>query len=118
MSKPQKDRKLAIARTVHEALRAWSAANGQQPAPAWYRAPKWMKTSTLESVEFVLEHPGADDLKQHDQWMEQKRRDGWVYGSKKDEKKKTHPMLVPFEELPEIEKRKDTLLRAVVLALV
>ncbi|MEL6569436.1 MAG: RyR domain-containing protein [Pseudomonadota bacterium] len=118
MSQIDDDRRKAIARTVHEALRAWSAAHGQTPAPHWRMAPKWMKESTLESVDFVLAHPNADDLKQHDQWMEQKRRDGWVYGDVKDEKKKTHPMLVPFEKLPEMEKRKDALLRAVVLALV
>ncbi|MEM9740895.1 MAG: RyR domain-containing protein, partial [Pseudomonadota bacterium] len=97
--------------------RAWSAAHGQKPAPHWRMAPRWMKESTRESVDFVLAHPSADDLKQHDQWMEQKRRDGWVYGETKNEQKKTHPMLVPFEDLPEMEKLKDSLLRAIVLAL-
>lgn len=117
MSDITKDHRLAIARTVHEAIRAWTAAHGDTPPPHWRQAPRWMKDSSLESVDFVLRHPGADDLKQHDQWMAQKQRDGWVYGEKKDEKKKTHPMLVPFEQLPEMEKRKDTLLRAIVLAL-
>jgi len=116
MKQPEAHRREAIAQTVHEALRAWSVAHGQK-MPHWSRAPRWMKESTYESVEFVLAHPGADDIKQHDQWMEQKKRDGWVYGEIKDEKKKTHPMLVPFEQLPDMEKRKDSLLRAIVLAL-
>ena len=35
-----------IAQVIHEAMRAWQRANGQTPAPAWARAPKWMKEST------------------------------------------------------------------------
>lgn len=117
MSQPDAATRLAIARTVHEAIRAWSAAHGQKPPPHWKQAPRWMKESTLESVDFVLANPEANDGHQHDQWMEQKKRDGWTFGAVKDEKKKTHPMMVPFEDLPEMEKRKDTLLKAVVLAL-
>lgn len=106
-----------IARTVHEALRAWSAANGQTPYPAWSKAQKWMKQSTLESVEFVLANPDAPPSAQHDQWAAQKKRDGWAYGPEKDPAKKTHPMLVAYADLPEFERRKDALLNAVVRAL-
>lgn len=107
----------AIARTVHEAIRAWSAAHGQTSIPTWTRAPRWMKESTLESVRFVLDHPDAPDSQQHDQWMAQKKREGWVWGKTKDATRKTHPMIVAYEELPEMERRKDTLVKAVVQAL-
>ncbi|MCI4645150.1 MAG: RyR domain-containing protein [Hyphomonadaceae bacterium] len=117
MSQPDAARRLAIARTVHEAIRAWAAAHGQPAMPHWRQAPRWMKESTLESVDFVLNNPGANDGHQHDQWMDQKKRDGWVYGPNKDADKKTHPMMVPFADLPDMEKRKDALLKAVVLAL-
>ncbi len=106
-----------IARTVHEALRAWAAANGQVPYPAWRRAPKWMKDSSIESVRYVLENPKAQASAQHDQWMAQKIRDGWRFGEVKDADKKTHPLLIPYEQLPEIERKKDALLNATVLAL-
>ncbi|MEM7768331.1 MAG: RyR domain-containing protein [Pseudomonadota bacterium] len=107
----------AIAQVVHEAVRAWQGANGQKPSPTWKRAPDWMHSSTIESVQFTLDHPDAPHSAQHDQWMEQKRSAGWVFGPKKDERKKTHPMLVPYDELPDFEKRKDALFKAVVLAL-
>lgn len=108
----------AIARTVHAAMQAWSAAHGQDKMPDWDDAPDWMHASTRESVQFVIDNPDATDGHQHDQWMAQKLRDGWTFGPKKNEKKKTHPMLVDFQGLPDMEKRKDTLVKAIVLALI
>jgi hypothetical protein len=43
----------------------------------------------------------------HENWMRMKIAQGWVQGEVKDFEKKTHPDLVPFIDLPEIEKRKD-----------
>ena len=102
-----------VARAVHEAIRAYQAAAGEEEAPPW-EASGWMQESTLEAVEFALDNPtpGA----QHAAWCESKRRDGWRYGPAKDESQKTHPSLVPFENLSESERRKDALLIAVVQA--
>ena len=45
---------------------------------------------------------------EHLGWEEQKRMEGWVYGPPpKDGIKRTHPLLVPYAELPEAEKEKD-----------
>lgn len=44
---------------------------------------------------------------EHDNWMRFKLSDGWKYGNVKDVIAKTHPDILPFEELPEIEQRKD-----------
>jgi hypothetical protein len=49
--------------------------------------------------------------------MEDKIKDGWVYGETKDAEKKTHPCLVPFHELPEFQQKKDKLFCAIVDAL-
>lgn len=43
----------------------------------------------------------------HDTWMAQRIKDGWKYGEHRDDKKKTHPCIVPYEELPESEKEYD-----------
>ena len=43
----------------------------------------------------------------HDVWMAQRMADGWVYGKERDDKKKTHPCIVPYEDLPESEKEYD-----------
>lgn len=102
---------------VHETLGVWSAANRQPRYPAWEIAPDWMKEATYESVTFVLDHPGSSDSLHHDQWMQKKIEDGWVWGPVKDGDKKTHPMLVAFEDLPIFERKKDALVKALVLEL-
>jgi hypothetical protein len=43
----------------------------------------------------------------HDLWAQQRIRDGWRYGPKRDDAKKEHPDLVPYEDLPESEKEYD-----------
>ena len=43
----------------------------------------------------------------HDVWAARRIADGWTYGEKRDDEKKTHPCLVAYEELPESEKEYD-----------
>lgn len=43
----------------------------------------------------------------HEVWAESRLSQGWTYGDKRDDEKKTHPCLVPYEELPEEEKEYD-----------
>ncbi|MCS6958407.1 MAG: RyR domain-containing protein, partial [Aquificaceae bacterium] len=47
----------------------------------------------------------AEEL--HNLWMEEKLSQGWTYGPVRDNEKKTHPNLVPYEELPEDVKELD-----------
>jgi serine phosphatase RsbU (regulator of sigma subunit) len=44
---------------------------------------------------------------EHLRWSWEKRFNGWRFGSIKDDIKKTHPSLIPYEELNESEKEKD-----------
>ena len=43
----------------------------------------------------------------HDVWAEQRIREGWSYGSVRDDEKKLHPCLLPYGELSESEKEYD-----------
>src|SRR5215831_11575827 len=43
----------------------------------------------------------------HDLWARQRFADGWRFGRSRDDSKKEHPCLVPYEELPESEKEYD-----------
>lgn len=43
----------------------------------------------------------------HDIWAMQRLSEGWRYGPKRDDMKKEHPCLVPYENLPESEKEYD-----------
>lgn len=43
----------------------------------------------------------------HEVWAQSRLSEGWTYGERRDDVAKTHPCLVPYEELPEIEKAYD-----------
>ena len=43
----------------------------------------------------------------HEVWAESRIKDGWRYGPSRNDKEKTSPCLVPYEELPEREKTYD-----------
>src|SRR2546425_4273807 len=43
----------------------------------------------------------------HERWAEQRLTEGWRYGPKRDDERKEHPCLVPYESLPESEKTYD-----------
>ena len=43
----------------------------------------------------------------HEVWAAARISEGWSYGEKRDDEKKLHPCLVPYDELPENEKDYD-----------
>ena len=43
----------------------------------------------------------------HDIWAAQRLTEGWKYGTTRNDTLKTHPCLVPYEDLPESEKEYD-----------
>jgi len=43
----------------------------------------------------------------HDIWAAQRITEGWQYGQERNDALKTHPCLVPYEDLPESEKEYD-----------
>lgn len=57
--------------------------------------------SSLESLVEAL----AENV--HDTWAKGRMDDGWTYGHERDDAKKQHPCLVPYNELPESEKEYD-----------
>ena len=111
------DKNEAIARVAHEANRAWCKANGDMSQLPWEAASEWQRNSALSGVRFHLDNTEAGDSASHDEWMRHKLLDGWSYGEVKDAEAKTHPCLVPFDQLPPDQQAKDRLFRAVVHAL-
>jgi len=43
----------------------------------------------------------------HEVWAKQRFAQGWTYGLTRDDANKKHPCLVPYAELPEVEKDYD-----------
>lgn len=103
-----------LAGICHEANRALCEALGDTSQERWVKAPDWQRESAILGVRFNLNNPNADPSASHEIWLEQKEKDGWVYGEVKDPEKKTHPCIVPFIELPIEQQAKDFLFSAIV----
>lgn len=43
----------------------------------------------------------------HEVWAKSRMDQGWTYGPTRDDARKKHPCLIPYEELPEEEKKYD-----------
>ena len=106
-----------IAKVCHQANKAWCESDGDYSQKDWLEAEQWQIQSAVSGVEFRLDNPDAPASAMHDNWSKEKIADGWVYGEVKDTEKKTHPCLVPFEELPLFQQKKDKLFSAIVDAL-
>lgn len=107
---------LATAMAAHEINRGYCASLGDDSQKPWDEAPEWQQNSAVLGVEFHIANPDADASASHDSWMAQKVADGWVYGEVKDEAAKTHPCILPFDQLPSEQQLKDVLFKATVHA--
>ena len=105
-----------VARVAHEANRALQLALGEEPSPHWDDAPAWQVDSAIQGVA-VARSGDTTDEQMHASWSAHKVADGWVYGPVKDENHKTHPCLIPYDDLPAGQRLKDTLFRSVVAAM-
>ena len=59
-----------------------------------------LSADLLELTELLASHI-------HQVWAQQRIAEGWKYGAKRDDERKEHPCLIPYEILPENEKQYD-----------
>jgi DNA-binding transcriptional MerR regulator len=106
-----------IASVIHDANRRLQIVQGDpRPSPLWDDAPEYQVRESTESVMRALADPGRTPEENHQGWLERLTADGWTLGPK-DEAAKTHPLLVPFDQLPAEAQQKDRLFIAIVRAL-
>ena len=69
--------------------------------------PKPFNTDNIELPEelVALTEKIAENV--HEVWAQGRIAEGWTLGEKQDSEKKTTPCLVPYDELPEVEKAYD-----------
>lgn len=103
-----------IAIIAHNMNAALCSAMGDDSQPSWEDLPDNLKDSAVDGVQFHINNREATPADSHENWMKHKLDDGWVYGEEKDVEAKTHPCLVPYEELPEAQRAKDYIFKATV----
>lgn len=109
---------IQIAQVAHESIKAFCDVSNELTNLRWDECPDWQKQSAIENAKFVLDNQdNITDEMMHIQWMNDKLNNGWKYASIKDEMLKTHPCLVPFDELSEYQQIKDRLFINVVLSI-
>lgn len=69
--------------------------------------PKPICTDDIKLSDDILELCELIAKNTHDVWAQSRIREGWTYGEMRDDEKKCHPCLVPYEQLPESEKDYD-----------
>ena len=104
-----------IAILAHELNRKFCELTGDNSQLPWAEAPDWQQDSAINGVLFHLsgDHGPAAS---HESWMKQKVEEGWVYGPVKDAQLKTHPCMVPYDQLPANQRIKDYLFSGLVRA--
>lgn len=109
-----------VARICHAANNALQGiCNDPWASPPWPASEGWRREAKVNGVRAAREAladsrdgVGAEDI--HREWMRWYASHGWTYGPIKDDVLKTHPCLVPYDELPGEQKLKDRLFLAIV----
>jgi len=69
--------------------------------------PRPLDTSAIRLSPVLLELTEQIAANVHEVWAQQRIADGWRYGKERNDERKEHPCLVPYDELPDSEKQYD-----------
>lgn len=99
----------SIAEACHNMNRAYCRSMDDMSQPTWAEAPEWQRASAVMVVKASLLDPTMTPENSHEIWMARKDADGWIYGKTKVPELKMHPCMVPYDQLPEEQRKKDEL---------
>jgi len=102
------------ARAAHDVNRVYCQAIGDDSQLPWDQAPQWQRDSAVKGVQQIVADPNTGPEASHQSWYDEKEATGWIHGMVKDADAKTHPCMVPYDQLPEEQRAKDTIFGAVV----
>lgn len=106
-----------IGRVTHEANRAYCLTLGDTSHLPWDQSRADLRESVISGVLNIMTGVVTRPGQSHQRWIDYKIADGWRYGPTKDIEAKTHPNLIPFEQLPQAEQLKDFMFVGIVRAL-
>jgi hypothetical protein len=65
------------------------------------------KPDAAEIRSYIESHIELLAEAEHDGWMSHRAKNGWRYGAPRKDTLKLHPLMVPYGDLPDVEKEKD-----------
>lgn len=66
--------------------------------------PQPIDTSSVRLSPDILELTEKLSRNAHEVWAQERLAQGWKHGSERNDARKEHPSLIPYEQLPESEK--------------
>jgi len=103
------------ARAAHEANNVYNDAISDARSPAWCDLTEAQRNGVIAGARHALN--GGSPADSHALWLKTRAAEGWTYGPVKDFAAKTSPCFLPYDELPEAQRRKDALFQASVRAM-
>lgn len=100
---------------VYEACRLEATASRRPVVPEpWEDRDEAFRKQFSEAIERLCadDAPPTTPEKEHDSWWRAYEKMGWKYGPVRDPKAKTHPDMVPYDDLSELEREKDEIFLA------
>jgi hypothetical protein len=102
-----------IARVCHAANTAYQGVIGQSfVSEPWDALTRELRESVIAGV--YSARICASAREHHEHWLAWRGERGWRWGPVKDDQAKTHPLFVPWNDLPDAEQEKDRLFIAIV----
>jgi len=100
---------------IYEAARLEAIASGRSIVPEkWEKRDEAFRKQFTDCVEGLRGNPIPTPEEAHNSWWRKYKEMGWKYGEVRDPVAKTHPDMVPFNELPKDERDKDEIFLALV----
>jgi RyR domain len=114
---PRKMTRQHLAKVAYEAMRAYNQTLGVYSEKPWDQLAEPEQNAHVQRVAYRLDNPGAPDAALHDQWVMQMFWAGWRWGEVRNQQDRTHPELMPFTTLPEVDQYREKLFAAIVRAM-
>ena len=97
-----------IALMCHELNKVYCKMLGDDSQVPWDALCAEMRNSLVDAVKYCMVNDPTPK-ESHENWMEVRTEQGWIFGSKKCGIKKTHPCLVAYDKLTQEHKVKDVM---------
>jgi hypothetical protein len=106
---------MSVTEWIYEAARLEAMASGRRIVPEpWGERDDVFREQMTEYVESLRGKPLPTPEEAHDSWWQKYLDMGWRYGPERDPVEKTHPDMVPYDDLPKDERDKDEVFLALV----